>query len=229
MGLINPALPVPSDPRGDEETVLASAVQSLLAEFNGNVDLVNFSSSLQAAVNGVAAPLVTSLPTSPVDGQIARLLVGDIVWTFRHRNAASGYKWEFLGGPPRVASWVGSSSGSGTYSVFNGFEVFLPNEGDYLVTADAIATHVVGSSGENALIRVGTADFVSPYSDGAAGFLVGSSLGATGGVNLAMSCSRSAVVSAEAGQSLKFGRTAAFGSITLLALTVAVTPIRLLL
>jgi hypothetical protein len=50
----------------------------------------------------VGVPLVTSLPSSPIDGQEIYFLAdatNSIVWHLRYRAAsASGYKWEFLGG-----------------------------------------------------------------------------------------------------------------------------------
>jgi len=54
------------------------------------------------------APVVTSLPTSPVDGDeivyTASAALG-LSWRFRFRSAsASSYKWEFVGGPPLFAT-----------------------------------------------------------------------------------------------------------------------------
>lgn len=48
MGLVNPTLPTSGDPRGPEELDLLAALQTILAEFNGNIDLANLSSALQS-------------------------------------------------------------------------------------------------------------------------------------------------------------------------------------
>jgi hypothetical protein len=53
-------------------------------------------------------PIVTLLPSSPVDGQVINYLAdaaNGIVWRLRYRSAASGsYKWEFVGGSPLRAT-----------------------------------------------------------------------------------------------------------------------------
>lgn len=70
------------------------------------------------------APLtvVSALPGSPVDGQIAyyqdaTLAAAGVVWQFRYRSAATTYKWEFVGGPPihKVVE-TSESTSSGTYA-----------------------------------------------------------------------------------------------------------------
>lgn len=48
MGIINPTLPTSGDPRGSEELDVLSALQTLLAEFNGNISQANLSSALQS-------------------------------------------------------------------------------------------------------------------------------------------------------------------------------------
>ena len=68
---------------------------------------------------GISSTLnpVTSLPSSPVDGQIIDYVADStngVVWRFRYRAAsASSYKWEFIGGPPAY-SYVGPSEYYGT-------------------------------------------------------------------------------------------------------------------
>jgi hypothetical protein len=61
--------------------------------------------------------LVTSLPSSPVDGQIIDYVADStngVVWRFRYRSAStSAYKWEFIGGPPNF-SYVGPNNYFGT-------------------------------------------------------------------------------------------------------------------
>ena len=61
--------------------------------------------------------LVTSLPGSPVDGQIIDYVADStngVVWRFRYRAAsASAYKWEFIGGPANY-SYVGPNDYNGT-------------------------------------------------------------------------------------------------------------------
>jgi hypothetical protein len=51
-------------------------------------------------------PLVSALPSSPIDGQevyFAADAANGVIWHLRYRAAsASAYKWEFLGGAPLV-------------------------------------------------------------------------------------------------------------------------------
>lgn len=61
-----------------------------------------------------SAPLVTSLPSAPIDGQEIRYVAdatNGIIWNLRYRAASSSsYKWEFIGGS-QLASTVGSGTG----------------------------------------------------------------------------------------------------------------------
>jgi hypothetical protein len=59
--------------------------------------------------------LVTTLPSSPIDGQEVYYLAdaaNGVVWHLRYRAvSASAYKWEYLGGPPLTAINPNTSTG----------------------------------------------------------------------------------------------------------------------
>lgn len=66
-----------------------------------------------SAAGVLGASIVTTLPQSPVDGQIIYFIAEaaiPVVWTFRFRGAsASTHKWEFIGGSVlTIASKVGA-------------------------------------------------------------------------------------------------------------------------
>lgn len=90
-------------------------------------------------------PIVTSLPGSPIDGQVVRLLVDatqGIIWTLRYRSeSGSSFKWEFLGGNPMVndqgtGAVGGGSPTSGAYIVYGpsgGTWLTVPRNGKYIL------------------------------------------------------------------------------------------------
>jgi len=87
---------------------------------------------------------VTALPLAPVDGQMVVLTDSVASATYNWwlvYNAASGsaYKWEFIGGTPKVASNYGSADAqttAGTWQVLtNSPSCSVPNAGDYWVRA----------------------------------------------------------------------------------------------
>jgi hypothetical protein len=91
---------------------------------------------------GMGPPLVTSLPSNPLDGQEVYYLAdaaNGIIWHLRYRAAStSAYKWEIVGQPPPLfADWRGTSSGGAGYvAVPAAFtRVALPLAGDYDVKA----------------------------------------------------------------------------------------------
>jgi len=106
-----------------------------------------------ARVAGVIAPpipLITSLPTNPVDGQEIYFLAdatNSIIWHFRYRaGSASAYKWEFMGGSRlqhSVFTREASSSTSAVDLATVGPTITVPLAGDY--DAD-IAFHAYGSA-----------------------------------------------------------------------------------
>lgn len=66
--------------------------------------------------------VVSSLPSSPIDGQIIDYIADStngIVWRFRYRSAStSSYKWEFIGGPAAY-SYVGPNDYNGSRQTIN--------------------------------------------------------------------------------------------------------------
>lgn len=75
--------------------------------------ITSLTQTVGATPQQVSYPIVTSLPGSPIDGQVVRLLVDDtqgIIWTLRYRTeSASANKWELLAGNPMV-----NDQGTGT-------------------------------------------------------------------------------------------------------------------
>lgn len=61
MSIINPTMPTPGDPRGAEEADLANAVQTLLNEFNGNIDNANIKAAAGIDKSKLAADVQGSL------------------------------------------------------------------------------------------------------------------------------------------------------------------------
>lgn len=86
---------------------------------------------------------VTSLPSSPVDGQeifYAADATNGVIWHLRYRSgSSSSYKWEYLGGPPlfsQVSETANESTTSTTFAALTtaGPSVTLPLAGDYQIT-----------------------------------------------------------------------------------------------
>jgi len=107
--------------------------------------------------------LVTSLPSSPVDGQIIDYVADStngVVWRFRYRSAStSAYKWEFIGGG-QLDSYVTAQQSTNSTAVTVGLDgpaVTVPLAGDYLVTAGAICAHSTAGNLVGFIIK-GTGD-----------------------------------------------------------------------
>lgn len=91
--------------------------------------------------------LVTSLPTSPTDGQeVYYQASGDmetngIVWHLRYRSAGGTYKWEYLGGPPLSKEFPGNNQNPYTQTfadVNTPASTFdVPRAGTYVVSLGA--------------------------------------------------------------------------------------------
>lgn len=133
----------------------------------GTRDLQLYSSVLAGAAfqflqNGMfatPASLVSTLPSSPVDGQVCDLLVdaaNGVVWRLRyHAGSVSAYKWEFVGGPPLYAEVTATQ----TLTVANATPTdlgtvgpaitipTLPSGGDFDVTVGAAITGAAGGAG----------------------------------------------------------------------------------
>jgi hypothetical protein len=90
-------------------------------------------------------PLVSTLPSNPVDGAEVYFLAdatNGIIWHLRYRAAsASAYKWEFLGGPKLYAEWAGAQGAHYLPPAYGSFVSIpasktqitpLPLAGDYM-------------------------------------------------------------------------------------------------
>jgi hypothetical protein len=118
-----------------------------------------------------ASTLITSLPSTPTDGQIINYVADStngIVWTFRYRAASSSsYKWEFIGGPAAY-SYVGPNDYNGSRQTIStltfgdlatvGPSFTTPFAGDWdctfnvLAETNGTATHVrVWATGDSSL------------------------------------------------------------------------------
>jgi len=105
-------------------------------------EIIQLSAVPQTIITSI--PLVTSLPTAPVDGQEVYYVAdatNGIIWHLRYRAAsASAYKWEVLGGPPLEAYVdTAESSASTTYVDLTtvGPQITVPLAGDYDVDLGA--------------------------------------------------------------------------------------------
>lgn len=96
-----------------------------------------------AALESVAprSAVVTSLPSSPYDGQEISYLAdaaNAVIWRFRYKAAsASAYKWEFIGGTPKTATANGPGNTAITLNVWTsvgGPIIAVPLAGDYLLS-----------------------------------------------------------------------------------------------
>ena len=106
-------------------------------------------------VLAIGGELVTTLPASPVDGQVAvltnSLTAPTYSWRFRYNaGSSSAYKWEFIGGAPltvqsETAQTVTGAS-FGDLSPIN--SITLPRAGDYFcgVAAGYIGHSAAGNS-----------------------------------------------------------------------------------
>lgn len=99
--------------------------------------------NLETGIFLASAPLVTTLPTSPVDGQECNFLAdatNGVVWHLVYR-AATG-KWLFTGGAPLTATQpdAGIAAGSGVWSgLASPLQIVAPLAGDYMVRISAAA------------------------------------------------------------------------------------------
>lgn len=103
-------------------------------------------------------PVMTSLPTSPVDGQVIYYMAdatNGVVWQLRYNAAsASVYKWEFVGGSPLESSSPtnAQTTGGGTFyttTLTDGTAIVsvpLPLAGDYLAEWNAMTGHAAAAT-----------------------------------------------------------------------------------
>ena len=105
-----------------------------------------------AALVGQFLAVVTTLPSSPVDGQRCLFLADatdGVVWDLRYRAAsASPYKWELVGGSnlhEQVDAFESTFSASAVDLLTVGPSLTLPRAGEYDFTMSAVQGN--GSSG----------------------------------------------------------------------------------
>lgn len=84
----------------------------------------------------VGLPLVSTLPSNPVDGQEVLYLASDtngVTWRLRYRAAStSAYKWEFVGGPPLTARSTASEGTIGGLAWHATPVLTIPRAGEYI-------------------------------------------------------------------------------------------------
>jgi len=100
-------------------------------------------------------PLVTTLPSNPVDGQEVHYLVdatNGVVWRLKYRQASSSaYKWEFAGGSPLDSGFnIADDNGGNSTSYIDfannpGPSLTIPRAGDYMVSFGAMGYSTVVS------------------------------------------------------------------------------------
>lgn len=109
--------------------------------------------NLEALFLGLPERRGTSLPGSPVDGEEYSYLADDangVIWRFKYRSAsASSFKWEFIGGPPKLIEVTTSeTTNSSSYADLAtvGPDYTTPLAGDWLITISATASQSTGNN-----------------------------------------------------------------------------------
>lgn len=146
-------LPHPWVP-GSEENPFEARIQE-------NQDKIAIELGNKAPIAGA----VTSLPTTPYDGQEIYYTADStngVVWHLKYRAASgSSYKWEYVGGAPLFAEVTTNQSTTSTsYAALTtaGPAVTLPLAGDYMVaigcrchqngnSRDALMSYDIGATG----------------------------------------------------------------------------------
>lgn len=123
-------------------------------------------SSQAARLAAAALPqYVTSLPSSPVDGQTvvyAADATNGVMWTLRYRAASSSsYKWEFVGGTSMATygATTSRSTTSTTYTALTGeaIEVTVPLAGDYRIEHGFAKGYLNATGYFEQTVKLGTA------------------------------------------------------------------------
>lgn len=178
-----------------------------------------------------SAPLVTSLPSAPIDGQEIRYVAdatNGIIWNLRYRAASSSaYKWEFIGGSPlhnSNGSYPGAINSASYVDVPSAANVTVPLDGDYMVDFNGKADCTSSQYGSLNNVAVMTAT-VSPSDTKAAGVATYT----TSGGYVRGSFSRLVNLDGvSAGETIKMQARAAVGSVSIVYhyTGMSVTPIR---
>jgi hypothetical protein len=91
---------------------------------------------MEAGIYMASAPIVTVLPSTPVDGQECNLLAdatAGIVWHLVYRSASG--KWHYTGGLPMVSGTGRMSTASTGYTTLaGGARIVVPVAGNYRIT-----------------------------------------------------------------------------------------------
>lgn len=151
-------------PNSDGEMILAVSTADKFGITDGSNIIAGSVTSAKLAQGATSATYVTSLPSSPVDGQIifyqasgagtgggttASMASIGAVWQLRYNAASSSaYKWEFVGGTTifhHIDTYESLSAGVATYSDLAtvGPRVKAPLAGEYSVLIGAGFKHNV--------------------------------------------------------------------------------------
>jgi hypothetical protein len=137
----------------------AGLVSGEVPVWNGTTFVRSSTLALSVLANGGYG---TSLPGSPIDGQIHTLVDSTSAptyqWTFRYNaGSASSFKWEFVGGSPAYvlvdASETTTTTSSWLDLTTTGPQFIVPRAGDYIATGGATIGHTAA-----ALVFVGIAN-----------------------------------------------------------------------
>jgi hypothetical protein len=125
-----------------------------------------------AAPSSSGVPLVTSLPSSPADGQEVYYQVdatNGIVWHLRYRVASSSpYKWEVVGGPPVLirAENLFSVGVNGPWSTDTNCGITVPLAGDYICDYGGVLSSSVASVAAEMRVAYGGTASVEVFKGG---------------------------------------------------------------
>jgi len=159
--------PGPVGPQGPNGTVVVYEQPNTPASPVIGSVWIDTDDVVPAAANFTEA-IVTSLPVTPVDGQVINYLAdatNGVIWRLRYRAASpSTYKWEFVGGPPLynevLASEQSTALGYANLATI-GPQITVPLGGDYDV--------LIGSAVQSVSAVVAGATTYMSYAIGATG------------------------------------------------------------
>lgn len=107
--------------------------------------------NLETGVFLASAPLVTTLPSPPVDGQECNYLAdatNGVIWHFVYRSASG--KWHFTGGGALYSNVDSNSVPNGSaWGNYGGPSIVVPLPGDYEVTIGGRSINDLGAGGNN--------------------------------------------------------------------------------
>lgn len=129
-----------TDTAENDAALLAAGISNFMGLAEVSITTGGVMTIVDKRIWALGAPLVTALPSNPVDGQevifqSAAMLTAGVAWRFRYDASYAGAnKWEFIGGGPlesEVATLETTASTSYTDLATAGPSITVPLAGDY--------------------------------------------------------------------------------------------------